>query len=197
MKTKKDLTGQKFGRLEVIKYLNDNYWLCQCECGKITKVKSYNLTSNHTKSCGCLKNKAYNYSHKQSKTRLYDIWIGIKTRCNNKNSKSYKNYGGRGIKVCDEWLKDFLNFYDWAINNGYQEDLTIDRIDINGNYEPSNCRWADKITQANNTSRNKFINYNGENHTIAEWARKLNKNYKNLHKKIKKGLPFEKAINIV
>lgn len=109
-------------------------------------------------------------THGLSKTRLYSIWIDMKKRCYNQKNNRYANYGGRGISVCDEWLHNFSAFNEWAMANGYAENLTIDRIDVNGNYEPSNCRWATIKEQQRNTTRNRFITVNGETRTMSEWA---------------------------
>lgn len=108
--------------------------------------------------------------HYKSHTRIHNIWRKMKTRCFNKNDKIYKYYGGKGITVCPEWKTDFMSFYDWAMSNGYTDDLTIDRIDVNGNYEPKNCRWTTMKVQANNTTRNRYITYKGETHTLSEWC---------------------------
>lgn len=104
------------------------------------------------------------------KTRLYSIYRGMKDRCQRKTNDNYNRYGGRGIKVCEEWLSDFMAFYNWAINNGYKDNLTIDRINSNGNYEPSNCRWQTYKEQANNTRKNNFITFNNETHSLSQWA---------------------------
>jgi len=175
-----DLTGQRFGRLVVLgiaSYDEKTYtkkWLCRCDCGKKIEVSGGNLRSGHSKSCGCLRRdiciKA-STAHGKSRTRLYSIWIGMRKRCKDKNQKNYRLYGGRGIKVCDEWEKNFTVFETWALNNGYAENLSIDRIDSNGNYEPSNCRWATDEVQSNNTRTNHIITFDGETHTVAEWAR--------------------------
>ena len=185
MRKNEDLTNQKFGRLLALKYYgkskdNRSIWTCKCDCGNIINVMSKSLKSGNTKSCGCLHremmqnrkgNKCNFYKHGKTNTRLFYIWQGMKHRCYNVLDKHYKFYGGKGIKVCDEWLEDFINFYNWAITNGYREDLTIDRIDVNGNYEPENCRWATAKEQANNRSNNRFVTYNEETHTLSEWSK--------------------------
>lgn len=117
----------------------------------------------------------YNH-HGMRHTRLYNIYANMKQRCYNKNNNNYENYGERGIIICDEWLKDNKSFFDWANNNGYSDNLTIDRIDVDGNYEPSNCRWVDRTTQNRNNRRCIYLNYNDKNQTIAQWGRELNVN---------------------
>lgn len=193
-----DLTGQKFGRLTVIeKYgkYTPTKWLCKCECGNEYIAIGNNLKRGFTKSCGCLQKEHPNgTTHNLANTRLYNIWAGIKTRCKNPKSKAYKNYGARGITVCDEWANDFTAFHEWAMANGYQEGLTIDRIDANGNYEPSNCRWLTNAEQQNNRRNNHSITYNGETHTMAEWARILGINYHTLQTRLYRGWTIEKAI---
>lgn len=159
----KDLTGEKFGRLKVIEYYGSNkngraLWLCQCECGKTKIVIGNSLLSNLTTSCGCFnKEKARNRKtkHNLSYSKLYKVWQGMKTRCYNGKFIYYKNYGGRGISICDEWKCNFLTFYKWAINNGYQEGLTIDRTNNDGNYEPNNCRWVTRAEQNRNQRKTK------------------------------------------
>lgn len=183
MGTFKDITGQKFGRLTAIKYLGKSKWRCKCDCGSLTETYSGHLMNGHTKSCGCLNHEPTigNTTHGKSNTRLFHIWTSMKQRCYNSNHKHYKNYGGRGIAVCDEWKNDFQAFYDWAINNGYQEGLTIDRIDNNCNYEPNNCRWVDNITQQNNRRNNVYLTYNGKTQTMKQRSNELNVNVKTLY----------------
>lgn len=179
----KDLTGQRFGRLTVIE-LEDDYvspsgyhkkrWMCHCDCGKNIIVWAGNLISGHTQSCGCqhLEKLANgNPKHNIRHTRVYSIWCGIIARCENPNSEYYDKYGGRGIKMCEEWRNNPLSFYEWSMSHGYDDKLSIDRMDNDGNYEPSNCRWSNRTEQANNTSRNHYITYNGNTMTIAQWAR--------------------------
>lgn len=133
--------------------------------------------------------------HNMTHTRLYRTWCNMKGRCYRKTMKRYNMYGGRGIKVCDEWKKSFICFADWALTNGYQDNLTIDRIDVNGNYEPNNCRWVSNLEQQSNRTNNRFIKYKGETKTLSEWARLFNLKNKTLEKRINKGWSLEKAFN--
>lgn len=157
-----DLTGKKFNRLTVISFAtkrkNRNYWFCKCECGKEKEVESSDLKRGRVKSCGCLQKERYYESI--TNTRLYNIWRGMKSRCLNPNRKQYIYYGGRGIKVCDEWRENSKKFYEWALKNGYNEELTLDRIDHNGDYSPENCRWVSQDIQANN-KRKKIYYFDG------------------------------------
>lgn len=155
----KDMVGQRFGRLTVIEYAGTSknrkaMWICKCDCGCITEpIIGSNLRDGTAKSCGCFRNEVNSEGAKHNyiiHKRLYGIWHGMKQRCYWENYKQYKDYGGRGIIVCDEWKDDFDAFYEWAIKNGYTNNLTIDRIDNDGNYEPSNCRWATKAAQNRN-----------------------------------------------
>lgn len=155
------LEGERYGKLVVMEEAEPIYsktgkmirrWKCKCDCGNITIVRHGDLRNGSTVSCGC-----YNYekesaakTHGYSRTKLGNVFEGMKQRCNNPKNKNYEKYGGRGIKICTEWLNDPKKFFDWAIKNGYKEGLSIDRIDVNGNYEPDNCRWADNETQCIN-----------------------------------------------
>lgn len=176
-----DLTGQRFGRLTVIKPAGRNtsnkiQWICMCDCGNEVIVTTCHLRSGHTTSCGCYRYEMSikaNIVHNGTGTRLYNIWCDIKKRCNNSRSRYYKHYGGRGIKVCEEWKHDFQTFYDWAMTNGYKDDLTIDRQNVDGDYEPSNCRWVNREEQQNNKRNNHVIAIDGLSMNIAQWARYL------------------------
>lgn len=157
-----ELTGMKFGRWTVIGRAENNkkgntMWHCRCECGKQAIIVGYSLTRGRSKSCGCYHservsqaNKDLKTTHGEKKTRLYRIWKGMKQRCFNPNDKDYEKYGGRGITICDEWKEDFCKFKSWALASGYAQELSIDRIENNGNYEPSNCRWATQSQQNSN-----------------------------------------------
>lgn len=191
-----NLIGRKFGFLTVIDFAyrdsKNTYWLCKCNCGNKKIVRGGHLKDGCTISCGCYtKNRIaqmnkQNAIHGLSKTRLYSIYQGIINRCLKPKAKGYKNYGERGISVCNEWLEDFLNFYYWALANGYKDNLTIDRIDLNKDYEPSNCRWVTIKQQARNTRHNKVINYRGQSHCLAEWAEILDINYNTLQSRLGK-----------
>jgi hypothetical protein len=180
-----DFTGKRFGKLVAIKQVGKNksgyqLWLCKCDCGGESVVNYHNLKNNHTQSCGCLRRERTieaNTIHGLRKTRLYRIWHHMRERCYYPKEKRYAQYGGRGIIVCDEWKNDFQAFYAWAIANGYKEDLSIDRIDVNGNYEPSNCRWVSQKKQCNNTRRNHLITYKGKTQSLAEWCDELKLDY--------------------
>ena len=189
---KLNLQGKIFGKLKVIKCGGKNkrgeiIWECLCECGNKTFVVGAKLNNGHTKSCGCLVKENHYIKHDKTGTRIYRIWNAMKNRCYNKKTLYYKDYGGRGIIVYEKWLNKengFMNFYNWSILNGYDDNLTIDRIDVNGNYEPSNCRWVDKKEQSSNTRKTTYYEFNKEKHTIKEWSEILNINYNTLRSRI-------------
>ena len=178
----KDLTNEVFNNLKVIKYIGKNnkgksLWECRCLlCGNITNAITSELKRGHKKSCGCLRLievKKSISTHNHSYTRLYTIWTDMKQRCFNQNSKPFKNYGGRGITICDEWKNNFQAFYNWSVTHGYADDLTIDRKDNDGDYCPENCRWITFVEQQNNRSNNTYLTWNNETNTISDWSRIL------------------------
>ena len=197
--TSENLVGMKFGRLTVMDRESPKskkakgLWVCKCECGNVIKVNTSDLKSGNTTSCGCKRKETLRQlrtKHGESNTRLYNVWSDMKKRCYNTKNVDYKNYGGRGITVCDEWM-DFQNFYEWAIANGYDEtapkgQCTIDRIDVNGCYEPENCRWVNWHIQMNNKRNNRILTYNGESHTLAEWCEIVNIPYNCLKSRLNK-----------
>ena len=208
-----DLTGQRFGRLVVLRRGNDYIspkgahhvkWVCRGDCGNVKEIAAAHLRSGDNLSCGCFwkeriaeKARVNSKTHGLSNTRIYKEFRNINDRCYNPNNPSYANYGGRGISVCDEWrgIGNFLNFYNWSMANGYKDDLTIDRVDVNGNYEPGNCRWVDWETQYNNTTKTVKLTFNGETMSVAQWARKLGFDRHTLYSRIKIGLPIEEVLS--
>lgn len=182
-----DLSNMVFGELTVQHIDNDRlyHWVCRCSCGSIKSVRGTSLISKHTKSCGCL-GRMTGYKHGMRKTPEYKTWQGLKDRCSNKNNPSYNSYGGRGIKVCDRWLHSFENFYT-DLGSKPSKKYSIDRIDVNGDYSPENCKWATPKEQANNRRTNIYIDFNGLHLTIAEWARYLGIAVNVLHARIRRG----------
>lgn len=202
----KDLVGQRFGRLVAIEPIGRDkqgyvIWRCKCDCGNEKNVSTKCL-GRGTASCGCLARELSTErltKHGKRYTRLYGVYDGMIDRCNKPNAHEYENYGGRGIKVCDEWM-DFDNFYKWAMENGYDESAkhgkcTLDRIDVNGNYEPSNCRFVSMKTQQRNRRNNVLITYNGETHCMSEWAEIAGLKYVTFCHRIKAGWSMEDAMN--
>lgn len=202
-----DLTGQRFGKLIVIE--KDKpfktksgqsvvKWICQCDCGNTTSVATALLRNGKTKSCGCLQKeraKEVNTKHGDYKERLYGIYKGMLDRCKNPNNPNYEKYGRRSISVCEEWTNSYLIFKEWALSHGYQDNLSIDRIDNDGNYCPENCRWADDFTQNNNTRKNVNITFNGETHSLSVWG-KIKPNglsYDTLRSRLRDGWDIERT----
>lgn len=176
-----DLTSRRFGKLTVIEFIKETkisnetfrFWKCICDCGKEYKATERGLLKGEERSCGCIKKiKRYGSTCKKTENlKLYGVWANMQQRCLNHKNKDYKYYGARGIKICDKWISDFRYFYEWAISNGYKDGLTIERIDVNGNYEPSNCKWIPFKEQSKNKRNNVMITYEGETHCLNEWSR--------------------------
>lgn len=198
---KRDLTGQKFERLTAIRPIGKNQqgntiWECQCECGNLVRVINSNLTRGNSKSCGCIGSEkviARNTKYPEKSKQIYNSWKSMKNRCLTKSSTMYHYYGGRGIIICDDWF-DFNNFQLWANNNGFFCGATLDRIDFNGHYEPSNCRWITQLEQANNKSNNRYVTYNGITSSLASLCRRYNAHYKRVWKRLKLGWELERAL---
>lgn len=202
IKPSDEMIGERNDLLTIIRYVgvSDNghrQWLCKCDCGN-TIIKTTNeLHAKKRHSCGCLRrNHPNNTKHGMCYTRINSTYRKMKQRCLSESDKRYKDYGGRGIKVCDEWLGDdgFNRFYEWSMANGYSDNLTIDRIDVNGNYEPSNCRWVTNLEQSKNTRRSVKITYQGKTMILKDWSRELGIPYETLRNRILKfGWSIERA----
>lgn len=205
-----NLINKKFGRWFVIEkdVQKRDYWICKCDCGTIRSVWQKNLLNKHSQSCGCISKEIcskrmtkLNTKHNLVNTKLYGVWHSMLQRCYYKRHQGYKNYGGRGIKVCDEWKNNFENFYKWAYKNGYKEELqnygknkwTIDRIDVNKDYAPNNCRWITPLEQGNNKRNNRFITYQNKTMTLNQWSRYLGINRVTLSDRLKSGWSIKDA----
>lgn len=190
-----DLTGNRYGRLVALEWVgfksHSSLWLCKCDCGKLSVKRSVALKSGATRSCGCLSKESYIKSK-----RLYRIYYGMKNRCNDKNHDSYYLYGARGIKVDSRWNK-FKEFQTWALNNGYKDNLTLERIDNNKGYSPENCKWITRSAQQSNTRRNVFVEINGERLTLAQAARKYNLNRNTVKARYRNGRRGSELIEVV
>ncbi|MBT2759918.1 hypothetical protein [Paenibacillus sp. ISL-20] len=192
-----DMTGLRFGRLVAkerksvrVNNKTRSYWLCRCDCGNEKLILRDNLMKGATKSCGCI------VATKKgiSSNRIMKILDGMKRRCYNNSDKSYDTYGARGIKICDEWLNNDFAFYNWSLENGYNEGLTIDRIDPNGNYEPENCRWATMKEQNNNRRNNVNITIGKTTRTMTQWSEMTGISIWKIHKRYHDGLKGEDII---
>lgn len=195
-----NLIGMKFGRLTVAdrepsKSKKDKgLWICKCDCGNVIRVRTHSLKSGNTASCGCKRKETVKQvmtKHGERNTRLYNVWLDMKQRCYNNKNTEYKNYGRRGITVCDEWKNSFSNFSKWAYENGYDKDAvrgecTLDRMDVNGCYKPENCRWVNNYVQMNNKRNNRILTYNGESHTLSEWCEIVDMPYSCLKSRLNK-----------
>lgn len=198
-----DLTGMRFGRLTVISRAENDKngsprWNCLCDCGNSIISYGSSLRYGDAKSCGCLAReltKERNTTHGLSKSKLHRVWANMKDRCENEFSKPFPHYGGRGIKVCEKW-HDFMSFYEWAMSNGYTDGLSIDRINVDGDYEPSNCRWATQKEQNNNKTDNVFLSLGDKTHTISEWSEILGIKASTLRSRRRKGLSDEEVLSV-
>lgn len=196
------LKGMKFNKLLVLERCGSNkqrmaMWLCKCDCGNYTKVSSTSLVKGFTKSCGCYQRQRAsesNKTHGESHTKLFYIWQDLRKRCKNKSHHAYKYYGGRGIKVCKEWEESYINFKEWAINNGFKEGLTIDRVCNNLEYSPKNCRWVTMKVQNNNKRSNHYVYIFGEKLTLAQVSEKYNITPGKINYWLKKGKKIELII---
>lgn len=190
-----DLTGLRYGMLTVVGFDHiENfitYWKAVCDCGGTKVVRTNSLRTGRANSCGCLRGKG-GVTHGQTKTKEYRAWVSIKTRCNNPNTINFKHYGGKGIKVCERWLSSFQRFLT-DMGKCPSPGHSIERKKSNGNYEPSNCYWATRKEQNNNTSQNRYIEYNGETKTIAQWCDLLNLKYDTVYNRLASGDSVERA----
>lgn len=200
--------GQRYGKLVIASETKPHRYpsgaprrmfVCKCDCGKEFVAYINLLRSGNTKSCGCIKSdktRKLNLSHGKAHSPLYSKWKGIKDRCYNPNCDFYHRYGGRGIEVCEEWRNDFQAFYDWAITNGWQAGLTIERKDINKGYEPSNCEFIPMKMQARNRSTNIILNVFGERKPLVAWCEQLKLPYSKTYKKIYDGVDYMQALQL-
>jgi len=192
-----ELIGKQLNSWLVIRAITNSVAECECECGNVNQVRIYDLLKNKSRKCtSCADKTRGRRTHNMSKTRLYKVWKDVKARCCNLNNSSYKDYGGRGISICNEWIVNFESFFEWSLLKGYNELLTIDRIDVNGNYEPSNCRWATRTVQNNNTRRNFYIDYQNEKYTLSLLARKFGFKPLVVYKRLQRGWSIEDALTL-
>jgi len=203
-----DLTGKRFGRLTVVERAENNrhkkpQWRVRCDCGNEKIVLGLSLANGDTQSCGCLnselsseRNSTHGDSRVGKRTRLYRIWTDMKRRTDYPKNTNYKHYGGRGITVCDEWKKDFAAFRDWAKSHGYDDSLSIDRIDNNGSYEASNCRWVPWKKQCDNKRNTRLLTVGEETMSIVEWCIKTGLSYNLVYNRIRRGLSPARALEL-
>ena len=197
-----NIIGNKFEKLTVKEFSHTDKnkkrcFVCECSCGKQIIVPLNSLRTGNTRSCGCLKNEMWiekRTKHGFCGTRIYQTWANMIQRTTNDNNTEFKNYGGRGITVCQEWKDSFDVFYNWAVNNGYRDDLTIDRIDNNKGYYHENCRWITQKEQARNKRSNHIISFNGKKMCIAEWSDLIGVSCGTLHNRIRRGWSIEKTL---
>lgn len=197
-----DLTGQRFGMLTVLNRADNKgkrtMWNCLCDCGNKAVVGGSNLKNGNTRSCGCLHKKmliSNSKTHGLSCHPPYRVYSHMKGRCCNKNDENYKRYGGRGITICDEWLSSFSAFYEWSMKNGYKSGATLDRIDNNSGYSPSNCRWTTMQVQSNNRRSNHYITYNEKTMSASDWSRETGINVGTIIARDRSGKTPEEILN--
>ena len=198
---KYDITGQTFGYLTVLRWdesslgQRNSKWICKCKCGNETSVTRSALVSGRSTSCGCKAFESHNKTHGFSKTRIYRTWVQMRGRCRRDTGADAKDYHDRGITVCEEWNSDFVSFYTWAMANGYEDTLTIDRIDNSKGYSPENCRWITATEQQSNKRSNITVNYNGEVYCLSHLCEKVGFPYKTAHRRYtrltKRGVPID------
>lgn len=205
-KTKSDLIGRTFGAFVVLEEAPPKIrangkkvrmWKCQCSCGNVRYLNKREIDTEKRKSCGCKWGEYQRMSriqHGDSHMRLHNTWSGIRARCYCKTDYHYQWYGARGIRMNDAWKDDYAAFKEWALDNGYSPELSLDRIDNNGNYTPDNCRWTTQKAQSNNTRRNRMITAFGETLTLAQWAEKSGIPYHTLKRRIYLGWTPEDAL---
>lgn len=181
---------EKTGKYE----LRGGLWHCLCDCGSIVTVLGESLESGCIKSCKRVRHSKTLPRDGRSKSRLYRIWIYMRRRCTRPSISCYEGYGGRGVYICEEWYNDFSVFQAWALANGYKDNLSIDRIDVNGGYTPENCRWADAKTQASNRRSNRKITFQGETLTLTQWAERFGMSRQGLSDRLSRGWPVERAL---
>ena len=197
-----DLTGFRFGRLTVLHEAGRSkagkvLWLCQCDCGNTKIIVGGDLRSGRTASCGCYHHRVVTEQvtiHGSRFSRLYRIWSAMKYRCGSPSADNYADYGGRGIKVCTEWERSFSAFKKWALENGYSDELSIDRIDGDAGYSPENCRWADAVTQARNKRSNRNLIFQGKKQSAAAWADETGIPVKTIYCRLDAGWSVERAL---
>jgi hypothetical protein len=187
--------GKRQGQIVVLSHFkkgknNSNYFRCQCDCGRIAEIRVDHFFNDKQTTCGTFHKK---YENSVIGNKIYNTWNRMINRCYNPKSHKYYRYGKRGISVCKDWLNNYDNFYIWCINNGYKEGLSLDRINNDGNYEPSNCRWTTRKQQQRNMCRNRIITYKNQTHCLAEWCERLNLKYETIKSRLNKGWSIERA----
>ena len=202
-----DITGKRYGRLTVVRRweklpTGHSKWLCVCDCGNTKIVEDSNLKHSDKISCGCWRKELYIENAKwrgESHTPLFQIWQSMINRCTKPNAQNYKYYGGRGIQVCDDWIdpiNGYFLFKGWALTNGYEDGLSIERIDYDGNYTPENCKWIPLNEQSKNTRRAHKLTFNGKTMCLTDWAKEFKINRGTLTSRLKRGMSVEDALTI-